>query len=518
MLFKLYREYLNKYDFEKMPNTLLVFLVETCGKKISMEDLENKRDKVIQFISNQTKSVDTDHEVNWSQVATFVNSTRVKWTKSNLLIALKHINNFDPTREFSSTNFGPIDQENPENYDISMVYALCMEKNIEITTSDTMDTMVDKYNATLHSKQELYENIITKLGNCSKQALINISKHLDYNEVEFEHESKINIHYLVSKSCLHRKEAIVYGFKFFSTDLSTSKDPCKDLLNLSKNITFEPEGNIHPDYYNTDRFWKKEYKDYYNQKSLQNIQEYEACDSESLTEKYEKNNFYLCPLPNIDFEGLGYGIVGNPETFRKVNVEELVNSFKFNNYFKEPFSAKLINYNVVEKLHNICSNMASEEIYRELSNEIYRIKKLCIDNIPDVKEFLEKYLMLSDKIDLFFRELQICCYKTRGWNEGEPFPLTKESIKLPNEESKNSMIKIKQLITDNPYLFKKLPIVKYKNKSFVYTDLYLIDYLDQEKISNNIDFTTVLLYTCYYYNKLCNNKIIFDIDTLEYVS
>ena len=518
MLFNLYREFLSNYDFQLMPDVLLVFLVETCGKKISAEDLNSKREKIVDFIKSQKKTIDTDQQINWSQVATFVNSEKIKWTKVNLIKALNHINKFDCSKDFSSSTFGPITEQNYENIDLPMVYALCVEKNIKIDKTDTFDTMVNKYKSVFCSKQELYENIITKLGNCSKEALLNISKHLDHIDVEFEEGTKINVHYLVSKSCLHRQEAIVYGIKFFSTDLSSSKDPCKDLLLLSKNISYNPENNIHPDYYNTDRFWKKDFKNYYNAKSLQNIQEYEACDSESLTEKYEKNNFYLCPLPNIDFEGLGFGIVEHNETFRKVNPEQLLESFKVHNYFKEPFSSKLLNYNVVEKLHNICGTMAAKEVYRDLSNEIYRVKKLCVDNIPEVKEFLEKYLMLSDKIDLFFRELQIFCYKIRGWNEGEPFPLSKESVKVINEESKNSMIKIKTLLTDYPHLFKKLLIVKYKNKMFVYTDLYLVDYLDQEKVCNNVDFTTVLLYTCYYYNKLCNNKLIFDIDALEYIS
>ena len=518
MLFKLYRDFLNKYDFQTMPNQLLIFLVETCGKKISINDLENKQDQIVEFIKNQTKTIDTDNEVNWSQVATFVNSKKIKWTKSNLIKAVEHINNFDSSENLSTINFGSIDQENPTNYDITMIYALCMEKNITINKSDTCETMTNKYKSTLRTKEELYENIITKLGNCSEQALININNHLDYNEVVFEEGTKINIHYLVSKSCLNRQEAIVYGVKFFSIDLSSSKEPCKDLLKLSKNIPYEPDNKIHPDYYKTDRFWKKKFKNYYSPKNLQNIQEYEACDSENLTEKYEKNNFYLCPLPNIDIEGLGYGILEHSETFKKVNVQDLLESFKFNNYFKEPFSSKIISYNVVEKLHNICSTMAAEEIYRDLSNEIYRIKKLCIDNTPDVKEFLEKYLMLSDKIDLFFRELQIFCYKIRGWVEGETFPLSKQNVKVPNEESRNSMIKINSLLTEYPQLFKKLPIIKYKNKMFVYTDLFLVDYLDQEKISNNVDFTTVLLYTCYYYIKLCNSKMIFDIDSLEYIN
>ena len=162
--------------------------------------------------------------------------------------------------------------------------------------------------------------------------------------------------------------------------------------------------------------------------------------------------------------------------------------------------------------------MAASEVYRELSNEIYRIKKLCVDNIPEVKEFLEKYLMLSDKIDLFFGELQFFCYKIRGWVEGENFPLSKENVKVTNEEYKNSLTKINTILNEYPHLFKKLPIVKYKNKMFVYTDFYLIDYIDKEKIINNIDFTTVLLQTCYYYIKLCNNKIIFDIDILEYIN
>ena len=183
MLFNLYREFLSNYDFQLMPDVLLVFLVETCGKKISAEDLNSKREKIVDFIKSQKKTIDTDQQINWSQVATFVNSEKIKWTKVNLIKALNHINKFDCSKDFSSSTFGPITEQNYENIDLPMVYALCVEKNIKIDKTDTFDTMVNKYKSVFCSKQELYENIITKLGNCSKEALLNISKHLDHIDV-----------------------------------------------------------------------------------------------------------------------------------------------------------------------------------------------------------------------------------------------------------------------------------------------------------------------------------------------
>ena len=51
-----------------------------------------------------------------------------------------------------------------------------------------------------------------------------------------------------------------------------------------------------------------------------------------------------------------------------------------------------------------------------------------------------------------------------------------------------------------------------------YTKTKLIDIINKDNLLDNIDYTTIILFSCYYYSKLCNNKIIFDLKDLEYIN
>ena len=89
------------------------------------------------------------------------------------------------------------------------------------------------------SKNFLEENLAhQQLANQESNVLSKINNLLEDHELEIKREDlKINVNYLVSRSCLTKYESIVYGFKFFNIDLSSSNFPNQNLFLLNNNLT-----------------------------------------------------------------------------------------------------------------------------------------------------------------------------------------------------------------------------------------------------------------------------------------
>ena len=354
--------------------------------------------------------------------------------------------------------------------------------------------------------------------------IIDVKKSSILLETSDEENKNYDTSYLMSNACLDKQASIAYGIKIYGFDLSESEHPLKDLHLLSKSkmsgSDFFPHNKQsvfynkymkNKKYFNINKFWKSKYYSLYNNKNKAEIQKYECCDITLLDERYRSKNFY-----DEDNDTISYGIIDQEKIIK--TEQELVDMLQEYNYFKEPDSENLIEYNIVEKLYNIAQDNSMEN----LKKEINRVRKLSIDNFPVTKKFLESYIYNSENIDKILKEIQYYCFLLRGWKKDENIPLKKENTYRDTleEDIKQSYERIKILHNNLSNTdFKNLLCVKYTDKdNLKYTKINLSDLIVPEKIEENIDYTTIILYSCYYYNKLCNGKTIFDVETLEYIN
>ena len=538
MIINLKRSYLFQPENlinQNTPNDVLFFLVETCGKKITQKDIMEKKDKIVEFLSNYNYKVNVENVENVEQkdllqISSFVSNKKSKWTKEKLIQTLIIITDFNTTKY--KDNFGDITPFENNNLDISMLYLICIKEDIALELNDTYNDMKYKYLSKKSenlNRQDLISDILLSLNKLKKDKLFDLYNKCNtddiYDEIEDDENRVYDTSYLMSNACLSKKASVIYGIKIYGIDFSESNDPSKDLCLFSKNkiedkdfLPYDKESNFYKKYiknkkfYNINKYWKSKYSNYYNNKNKSEIQKYESCDLTLLDDRYTNKNYYD--------EGnnlISYGFLED-ENKPTVTEEQLIEILQNHNYFKELNGDDIVDYNIVEKLFNIADD---NEMY-DLKEEIERIRKLAIDNFPPTKKFLESYIYNSENIDKVFKEIRYFCFLLRGWKEDFTLPLKKEDVReeKDHEEINQSYEKI-QILKNNltNTEFKNLLCVKYIDEYKIkYTKTKLSELINKEKLLENIDYTTILLFTCYYYNKLCNSKIIFDIKDLEYIN
>lgn len=153
MVFNLNRAYTFK-NLEHVPYSVLVAIVRTCGKNISLEIAKQKREDVIAFINSFKREISNDFsdlsKEDYLDITTFIGGDG-RWTKDTILQALKNIIQFNrkPVIDFKNFHVGYKDSRNLDNYDIIMVYKFCVHNSIEININDQLDVMIEK--ATEHN-------------------------------------------------------------------------------------------------------------------------------------------------------------------------------------------------------------------------------------------------------------------------------------------------------------------------------------------------------------------------------
>ena len=526
------------------PLSVIKFLVNTCGKNILDSDLVNKRDLILKFLRNYNNIIDDQdlyNNTNLLKISKYVSDDQIKWTKENLINSYKHIKNFNREVNLNEITFCSKNNDNVYSYDIVMSYKLCLHNNISTNKLDDLESLKSKL-LQVHqnslNRNEIYDSILVKLGNCDKKDLITISDLLSDNRFDSKDldfgEVKLNTNYIISKSCLNHTEAILYAAKFFNLDLSDCEYPTRELFYFNRcklsEKTYQPTSDDlfsrnyrkNSEYYFMDKFWKSHLEVYYSPKVLQSLLSYENCeDKYELNKALNDNNFYIGWIPGcltektffhnsdiIENKIISYGNILQRENMKIFTVDEIIEYWKNNNYFKNFVNEEWIDYKVVDKLYSITRDYTSNEKMYQLSSEIKRIKKLSISNYLPVKQLLDDYLMYSDQIDLFFNSFFKVGLSMRGWSEDQQFPLSEGDTKNINMEKLNYYL---EKISNLTYKFRNIPLINYSRDIFIPIRKNILEVCDRNYLLDNAKISKNIIATSYYYVKLLNNKELFDL-------
>ena len=136
MSFNLNRYYLIKDNNEEFPDQVLQELVLTTGKNVSLEQTMNRRNAIIDYLKNYKYEISTTFseltDNDFEKISNFVSSDSKKWTKRNMLDAMKDIVAINYDTDIDKITFGRKNNNEVYNYDLLMTYNLCCKKEIEL--------------------------------------------------------------------------------------------------------------------------------------------------------------------------------------------------------------------------------------------------------------------------------------------------------------------------------------------------------------------------------------------------
>jgi hypothetical protein len=189
MVFNLNRAYTFE-NLEHVPYLVLVAIVRTCGKNISLEVAKQKKEDVISFIESYKREISNDFsdltKDDYLDITTFIGGDG-RWTKDTILKAMKNIVHFNrkPVINFNNFHVGYKDSRNLDNYDIIMIYKFCAHVNIKIELNDELEDMLEKvieYNDKVKGEKQKIEE---------SESRRNEEEHLREEKEREERENKI---------------------------------------------------------------------------------------------------------------------------------------------------------------------------------------------------------------------------------------------------------------------------------------------------------------------------------------
>jgi len=456
----------NVQILDDTPLDVIVYFLKTLSKNIEKEKVESKLEKINKFVESYNETIDLDSNFTnsyYEKISKFVSITEEPWKIETLMRSFQDLINFERELNFKELDVGIRTNTNPFKLDIIMLYQICKKMEIKTSREDTILTLKEKVESIKIDRAELLEEIKDKILDCSDLQLLNITNFLNLHkkEKDFDKEklksltSNINMNYIIARSLLTLEEAVVYGAKFFSLDLSFCKNPSKVLksLNLEKETdedsVFWKNYKLNKNYYKMDRFWKKHIDYLYTPKLLTAIKKYEAIvdsdeDTTELDLKLNKNNFYHGRIPGVhdfftDENVISYGVFSD-KNLRTIDLENLYLLFKTECSFGE-YS------NEINKLLIICKELEGD-IYEKLFDTILFIKKFGL--------VLEKNMKQIKNIEVFEKLHELSLLFSE-----------KEKIDdLDNLSILNSSEEIKNILEKDQYL-REIPLVFYKNSKFV---------------------------------------------------
>lgn len=528
------------------PEDVILFLLQTTGKNIEKEKIEKKFDKIKKHILDhsiefQIKENYTEEEI--GNLTCFITDKEQPWSVENLISSIKNFISFQKSPNLNIKEYGSRSNSSPYSFDISMLYRLCLELSLETTKEDTLETLYQKVISVKSPKEKLQEEIKNKLLHFNEFQLIKINQHqIKKKDFVFDKDNlenlstKINMGYIINNSILSEEEAIIYGSKFFNTDITQSSHPDILLRHLSTNTLenypyqddFSKKYKINPKFFKLDRFWKPEIKSLYTPKSLQALKKFlEVETDEELNQTLEKDQFYEGVL---NFEDRGGSKEtekegGSKETERgEIEEEDKVSfgNFKDNNFtvyrvkdiinkFKEElYFGKY--HNTIDKLLTI----AKDNSYEDLERIIKYIRKYCHIITPSII-YCKKNA--DGKLDQYFEQI----HELSGILKDK-----QEISELDNMSFVNTLeeiIKTFNSINNEEYKreIEKLPILNYKSGKFAKANENYYENLHEDlKSLKNIkgkseEFIKMKYqqysYTSYYYSYLFFEKRLFEISS-----
>jgi DNA repair protein SbcC/Rad50 len=411
---------------------------------------------------------------------------------------------------------------------INLKYELEKKKDLEKEIID----LKNKYNKEINMKL-YFEEKNKRLENDNKELInsnnLNINNNLINNFLKEKNNklinlenlenilNKFNVNFLISKTLLTNEEAIVIGLKLLSFDLRDSPNPYDDLIELNdcliNNKKFIPTNNnnnfykilnLNHNYYYINKYYRKELKNFNNQKILNSLNEEYGVDN--IEDYYNNENFHYGWMPNLnkDIFGGDNNIVisfGIPD-------KNIVNLTK--NYFKingliNPINKLNLEEKQIKSLNFICKKYALDILENKNLNDDETIKL-----------FISKYLFASSLIDRVMDDIFKIGMYIRGWRlSGIAYPLRKVdcvdyiSNKNKIDENINNSIKdfkynVERINDPNiKLILKKLPLVDYINNNFIYNvkESKFIDLIDNIYNEDINSISNKLILNAYYYYK-----------------
>ena len=518
---------------------------EILKLKEIIKNLEESKSSYIEIIKNKDESLENDKNIQESlniKIRNLENdkeslSMKYKNEKDLLNEKIRNLESDNSIQE--SLNIKIKNLENDKESLNIKIKNLENDKDIQkevIIEEKDLDSSHSKiYNNFLQNKNLTVDN--DKLEECLNKSILNL---------------------LISKSLLDKEECLFVALRIYNFDLRDSPDIFEDLMGLNnakkEKLDYYPDKerkdifarniSLNKNYYSIVHYYSKDLKKFYNNKNLESLYiEYNVKDLESLEKIYKTNNFHRGWLQGdimsfyeqenlknaSQYKILSFGIPGK----RMVNfsVNEL-RDFLQNKGNIDPITKEILNTEQLERLKDICEQFKDFKEYNQLLESI-NDKKL-IEN-TNIKTFIEKYIFASDLVDRVLDHLFRIGMFIRGWriknNSVYVYPLAKKDCVIYPDKKEVIDSNVKRVLGDfNIDLekiqdigiknnLKRLPIVKYVDKDFVYDNSYnnILELLNNlENMEKDIlKISNLLILTSYYYTNISSGKKLLPLDSFE---
>lgn len=507
------------------PLCVLEEIMKCLGDDISSEDIEKHKESVIEHIRGVTKDIEikeTYSEEELCEISTFVSQKETSWDEQNLLKAFHHIvsyNNIIP----ESFVYGPKTNNNPLSYDVTMMYAFCLENGIRTNYNDSLNELAAYVRLSFAKRHILLDTLVTKLSQMDTFGLINVLKESKYGNKEefvFSDSSRETIQKLKNnnkisiRTILTNEEAIVHAAKNYHIDISGSSCPSREILELCKVQNYKPiiEDNfqrnykLNPMYYDMTKYWKSELSSLYDEKSLMMLLSNECVNHSEISDprqflyeitltknvypgiipdaKYTETFVYKTPFDELNTKHIiSYGILHTRDVVA-LTPEEITKFLRTHKEFKDFVNeGEILSERNLKKLILICKSFPHEQKFNQLLCTIRDTKTLGNVMNSKMKEFISYVKNCEEntktQINSMFDSMFELGMMMRGWEDGKDFPLSSEQCSSYAENydeiETRVMNSIKDLIESigtmsdaTKMIIKSLPLIKLSEKDKSY--------------------------------------------------
>jgi hypothetical protein len=505
------------------PLCVIEEIMKCLGHEITIDDIESQRNVIIDYIKTEDKSItlkDSYTEEELTDISTFVSQKETSWDESNLIKAFNHIVGFNNAIPDSFV-YGPKTNNNPTSYDVTMLYAYCVDNGIRTNCTDTLNELSAYVRLSFAKRHVLLDNLVAKISQIDIFGLINIlkeSKYGDKQEFVFSERSNDTVEKIkdghILRTIFTNEEAIVYAAKKYNIDMSSSTCPSREILELIKSDNYRPvlddnfkhNYKINPSYYDMTKFWKSKLSSLYTEKMLMTLLSNECVNYKDISDPRRflheitlTKNIYPGIVPDCDYTEtfvyktpfselnprhiISYGVL-NSNKLIALTPNEITSFLRLHKDFKDFLSeGEIMSERNLKKLILICKTFPHEDKYSELLDTIRETKTIGIVMNSKMKEFIS-YVNNCDEntksqINVMFDTMFKLGMTMRGWEEGSDYPLsdhqtTDFAMKYDEIETRSiNMIKsildtINGMSDTTKMIIKSLPLIKLSEKDKTY--------------------------------------------------
>ncbi len=247
----------------------------------------------------------------------------------------------------------------------------------------------------------------------------------------------------INKSCLNDPESVMYAFRFFSVDISSSPDPvaeikkfCQCKLDKKKYKPVDPEFRKryiqNKNWYNIEKTWNPKFAKFYKPESLSKVIQYNGGNEDDTVEFFEGLETFYYGIPPTSSTGMSvdgksedkednlisffksedlsdekdvicYGKEGSYIYFTPEELKGYLESEKdFNNFRDHNLQLPL---HAIKKLNNICKDIKDNDDFIELGERISFFLDTGKPYFPLVKELNSNFLTFQTEFEAFFKNL-----------------------------------------------------------------------------------------------------------------